>query len=173
MAFHSVSFDRVTRRSNSCLLTGRDGISVKFRLIVEAREGSTELTPSFRDPQVNYYVRDVDASVRFYTELFGFNETFRTPETGTPEHVEVRLGGLVLGLASIEAARRVHGLDVASGPPRAEVVLWTDNVDQVFEELVSQGVTVLREPHDFLGRLRAAWIADPDGNPVEIVYEYA
>jgi catechol 2,3-dioxygenase-like lactoylglutathione lyase family enzyme len=127
---------------------------------------------TFRDPQVNYYVRDVESSVRFYTELFGFNETFRTPTSGEPEHVEVRLGGLVLGLASIEAARRVHGLNVSSGPPRAEVVLWTDNVDQVFEDLVSRGVPALREPHDFLGRLRAAWVADPDGNPVEIVHEY-
>jgi catechol 2,3-dioxygenase-like lactoylglutathione lyase family enzyme len=126
----------------------------------------------FRDPQVNYYVRDVETSVRFYTERFGFEETFRTPTSGAPEHVEVRLGGLVLGLASIEAARRVHGLDVASGPPRAEIVLWTDEVDRVYEDLVSQGVPSLREPHDFLGRLRAAWVADPDGNPVEIVHEF-
>jgi catechol 2,3-dioxygenase-like lactoylglutathione lyase family enzyme len=126
---------------------------------------------AFRNPQVNYYVRDVETSVRFYTSLFGFEETFRTPASGEPTHVEVRLGCLVLGLASIEAARRVHGLDVASGPPRAEVVLWTDDVDRVYEAHISQGVPSLSEPHDFLGRLRAAWVADPDGNPVEIVHE--
>jgi catechol 2,3-dioxygenase-like lactoylglutathione lyase family enzyme len=128
---------------------------------------------TYRDPQINYYVQDVEASVQFYTEHFGFVETFRTPLSGTPEHVEVRLGGLNLGLASIESAQRVHGLDVASGPPRAEVVLWTDNVDEAYAELVARGIQSLSSPHDFLGRLRAAWVADPDGNPVEIVTDYA
>lgn len=110
--------------------------------------------------------------MRFYAELFGFKETFRTPETGPPDHVEVRLGGLLLGLASIEAAREVHGIPAGSGPARAEVVLWTDDVDQVYADLIAKGVRSLREPHDFLGRLRAAWFTDPDGNPVEIVAEH-
>jgi catechol 2,3-dioxygenase-like lactoylglutathione lyase family enzyme len=125
----------------------------------------------FREPQVNFYVRDVETSLLFYTELFGFEETFRAPDTGSPEHIEVRLDGLVLGLSSIEAARRVHGLDVRSGPPRAEVCLWTDDVDQVYAELVARGVKSLREPHDFLDRLRPAWVLDPDGNPIQIVEE--
>lgn len=126
----------------------------------------------FRDPQVNFYVRDVDTSVRFYTDRFGFKETFRTPSSGPPAHVELRLGGLVLGLASIEAARRDHGLPADSGPPRAEICLWTDDVDGVYADLVARGVQSLRAPHDFLGRLRAAWLADPDGNPVQIVAEH-
>jgi catechol 2,3-dioxygenase-like lactoylglutathione lyase family enzyme len=126
----------------------------------------------FRDPQVNFYVQDVETSVQFYRELFGFKETFRTPESGPPDHVELRLGGLLLGLASIEAARNVHGLPAGSGPARAEVVLWTDDVDAVYADLIAKGAPSLRQPHDFLGRLRAAWIADPDGNPVEIVAEH-
>jgi catechol 2,3-dioxygenase-like lactoylglutathione lyase family enzyme len=101
----------------------------------------------FRDPQVNTYVRDVEACVRFYTESLGFVETFRTPESGSPAHVEVRLGGLILGFADVEATRQMHGLDVAAG------------------------ATPLSPPHDFIGRLRAAWIADPDGGPVQLVME--
>jgi catechol 2,3-dioxygenase-like lactoylglutathione lyase family enzyme len=124
---------------------------------------------TFGDPQINFYVRDVEASVYFYTRYFGFVETFRTPTTGTPAHVELRLGGLILGLASIESARSTHGLDVSSGPPRAEVCLWTADVDRVHTWLVGEGVPSLSSPHDFIGRLRAAWVADPDGNPVEIV----
>ena len=35
-----------------------------------------------------------------------------------------------------------------------------------------QGAQPISSPHDFLeGRLRAAWIADSDGNRVEIVAE--
>ncbi len=124
----------------------------------------------FRDPQVNYYVRDVEVAARFYVEMLGFAETFRTPASGPPEHVELRLGGLILGLASTESAKTTHGLTTGGGNPRAEVCVWTDDVDEAHARLVARGVPSLSAPHDFLGgRLRAAWLADPDGNPVEIV----
>ncbi len=123
----------------------------------------------FRDPQVNLYVEDVEASVRFYRDLFGFSEGFRTPKDGTPIHVELRLGHLTLGLASIESIRRMHGFEVSAGPPRAEVVLWVNDVDQAFEVLQANGAKPLSAPHDFIGTVRAAWVADPDGNPVQIV----
>ena len=127
----------------------------------------------FRNPQINTYVQDVETTVRFYTEELGFVETFRTPRIGPPDHVEVQLEGLVLGFASIEAARRDHGLDVEAGPKRAEVALWTDDVDDAFERLVAGGAAVISPPHEFevniAGRLRVAWIADPDGGAVQLV----
>lgn len=126
----------------------------------------------FRAPQVNFYVRDVETSVHFYAGLFGFEETFRTPSSGPPDHVVLRLGGFILGLASIEAALNHHGLVTGGGNPRAETCLWTDDVDRAHADLIANGVRSLSSPHDFLGgRLRAAWLADPDGNPVQIVSE--
>jgi catechol 2,3-dioxygenase-like lactoylglutathione lyase family enzyme len=124
----------------------------------------------FEDPQINLYVRDVEASASFYRESFGFAETFRTPSGGQPVHVELRLGGLILGFASVDSLREVHGITISPGPPRAEVVVWTDDVDQAYAALAARQVRTLSAPHDFLsGALRAAWIADPDGNPVQIV----
>ncbi len=123
----------------------------------------------FRNPSVNLYVRDVEASANFYRDLFGFRETFRTPASGSPIHVELRLGHLTLGLAAIESVRRVHGVAAAEGPPRAEVVVWTEDVDRAFATLTAKGAASLSAPHDFLDHLRAAWLADPDGNPVQIV----
>ena len=125
---------------------------------------------TFTDPAINYYVDDVERAVRFYTEHFGFVETFRTPKDGPPDHVEVRLGGLILGLASKAAGQAMHGLPLGSGgPPRAEVVIWTTEVDAAYAELIALGVPSVSPPHNFLGMLRAAWVMDPDGNPVEIV----
>jgi hypothetical protein len=64
----------------------------------------------------------------------------------------------------------VHGLPLGpAGNPRAELVLWTDDVDEVYTSLVAKGVPSVRPPHDFLSTLRSAWVMDPDGNPVEIV----
>lgn len=122
------------------------------------------------DPAINYYVEDVEIALRFYTEHFGFVETFRTPKEGKPIHVEVRLGPLILGLASKEAGRTMHGLPLGPGGfPRAELVVWTENVDEAYALLMEKGVPGVTAPHDFLSSLRAAWVMDPDGNPVEIV----
>jgi catechol 2,3-dioxygenase-like lactoylglutathione lyase family enzyme len=63
----------------------------------------------FGDPQINFYVQDVEASARFYRESFGFTETFRTPRSGRPIHVEMRLDQLTLGFARIDSARDMHG----------------------------------------------------------------
>jgi len=124
----------------------------------------------YTDPAINYYVEDVEAAARFYSEHFGFVETFRTPKQGKPIHVEVRLGPLVLGLASRQAGQDMHALPLGPGGfPRAELVVWTDDVDEAYASLIAQGVPSVSAPHDFLSSLRAAWVMDPDGNPVEIV----
>lgn len=128
------------------------------------------MTIRFTDPAVNYYVEDVESAVRFYTEHFGFVETFRTPQEGKPIHVEITLGPLILGLAAKEAARTMHLLPLGPGGfPRAEVVVWTEDVDQAYAMLLEKGVPGVSAPHDFLESLRAAWVMDPDGNPIQIV----
>lgn len=127
---------------------------------------------TYREPQVNFYVQDVERSVRFYVDHFGFVETFRTPEIGTPDHVELQMGGMLLGFASNQAALKDHGLVTGAGRARAEVCLWCHDTDAAYADLLRHGAQSLSAPHDFLGgRLRAAWIADPDGNPVQIVAE--
>lgn len=60
-------------------------------------------------PMISLYSRDLPRAVAFYCEL-GFVETFRTPASGEPAHVELRLDGFTLGIATLEAAREHHGL---------------------------------------------------------------
>ena len=123
----------------------------------------------FRSPQINLYVADVSRSVLFYERL-GFAETFRTPAEGAPIHVELTLETMKLGIADAESARRDHGLEVTPGGRGAEVCLWTDDVASSFAVLLGVGATSMSEPHEWLdGSLRVAWVADPDGNPVELV----
>lgn len=128
-------------------------------------------TLAYRDAMVNYYVEDVEGVAAFYRTHFGFTETFRTPEQGPAIHIEVRLGEFVLGFASIAAARAMHQLPLNPGLPRGEIALWTDDVDAAFAALTAQGVRAISPPHDFLVTppLRAAWLEDPEGNPIQIV----
>jgi lactoylglutathione lyase len=122
---------------------------------------------------VNLYTRDIEAGLRFYADLLGFRETFRTPIDGTPEHVELTLNGFGLGLGTVEAARRVHGVEASPGSPAMVVVVWADDLDAAFERLASHGAPVVQPPHNTGNSNRNALLRDPDGNLVEIVAKIA
>lgn len=117
---------------------------------------------------INIYSHEVMRLVRFYEGL-GFLETFRTPKQGTPIHVELNLDRLTIGIASVDAALTDHGVSPNLGGRPIEIVLWTDDTDRAYTRLTADGAPSLSPPHDFQGSLRAAWVADPDGNPVQLV----
>jgi lactoylglutathione lyase len=125
----------------------------------------------FSSALVNLYTRDIEAALRFYRDLLGAEETFRTPTEGIPEHVELRLtdDGFIIGLGTVEAAQRVHGVSPAPGSPAMAIVLWTKDVDQTFATLSAAGISVLQPPHDTGNNNRNALLRDPDGNLVELV----
>lgn len=127
----------------------------------------------FASAFVNLYTADIEAGLRFYRDLLGFQETFRTPVEGTPEHVELKLNGFGLGLGTVQAAKRVHGVDASPGSPAMVLVVWTDDFDAAFEQLKSAGVPVVQPPHDTGNNNRNALLRDPDGNLVEIVAKVA
>lgn len=118
---------------------------------------------------VNLYTKDIDAGVRFYRDVLGLRETFRTPREGVPDHVEFAAGGFTIGLGSVAAARRVHGVEPVPGAPAMAVVLWTDDVDATFSAVVAAGAPAVRGPRDVGNGNRTALVRDPDGNLVELV----
>ena len=132
-------------------------------------KGHAGQAPTFRSPMINLYSKDLRRAVAFYERL-GFVETFRTPAHGDPAHIELTLGTFILGIATVEAAREIHGLRPEGEGRWIEIALWTDDTDAAVSALTATGVSVLSPAHDFLdGRLRSAWIADPDGNPIQLV----
>jgi catechol 2,3-dioxygenase-like lactoylglutathione lyase family enzyme len=123
----------------------------------------------FRSALVNLYTHDIEAAVEFYRDLLGFTETFRTPLEGVPEHVELRLDGFTLGLGTVDAARRAHGVEAAPGHPSMALVVWCDDVDRAHETLTAAGVPVEQRPHDTGNGNRNALVRGPDGTLVELV----
>lgn len=63
--------------------------------------GPDTLGRVFSTPVANLYTNDIEAGLRFYRDLLGFTETFRTPRNGTPEHVELKLDGFMIGLGTV------------------------------------------------------------------------
>lgn len=125
--------------------------------------------PTFKNHLFNIYTSNMERSLRFYHDLLATTETFRTPRLGPPDHVEMELGHLNLAVSTLAALKRDHGLTGGGGPPRGEVVLWVRDVDVALSRFTSQGAPTLSPPHDFAGTLRGVWVADPDGNPVQLV----
>ena len=124
--------------------------------------------PSFRTPEVILFSDDVERAAAFYSSL-GFAETFRVPTEGDPIHVDLILDGYKIGIASVASTRDDHGLDPVPEGQRAAVILWTDDTAAAFAEVTAGGAHGLAPPHEWLGRLLIAWVADPDGNPIQIV----
>jgi len=124
----------------------------------------------FRSPQIVLFSRDVERAAAFYAGL-GFAEVYRVPTEGPPIHVDLVLDGYRIGIASVDSTRDDHGLDAVADGVRAAVVVWTDDTQAAFDDLVARGCPPLAPPTRWLDRLLIAWLADPDGHAVQIVQD--
>jgi lactoylglutathione lyase len=118
----------------------------------------------------NLYVADVEASAAFYRDLLGGTETFRAPAAGTPSHVELRIGDVILALSSRDEVAP-QGLPEPSGGHPFELVVWCDSADEAVAALRAAGVPVVLEPSVHVSGHRRGYVADPDGNWIVLVSE--
>ena len=126
----------------------------------------------FRDPFPIILSDDLTRLTEFYRLRLGFSESFRFPgpdEDGEAEFVVLGLGSAQFGFGRA-ATPALHGQPRAAGTGnRVEICLYADDVDEAVEALRSAGTPVLYEPADQPFGERAAYVADPDGNPILIV----
>jgi catechol 2,3-dioxygenase-like lactoylglutathione lyase family enzyme len=118
---------------------------------------------------VNVFTQDIQTALDFYQGVLGLPESFRTPQEGVPEHVEMTAGGFVLAISTAEAAHRVHGIDPETGRAAMSLVFWVDDVDATFEAVTAAGAYALTAPHDAGNNNRNAVVRGPDGTLVELV----
>jgi lactoylglutathione lyase len=120
----------------------------------------------------NLYSADVERAVVFYRDLLGGTQTFRTPAEGVPEHVELRLGDVIIAVSSRDAVQR-QGLPAPRAGHPMELVVWCDSADDAVATLRAAGTPVLVEPSSHVAGLRRAYVADPDGNWIAVVSKEA
>ncbi|NUR49921.1 MAG: glyoxalase/bleomycin resistance/dioxygenase family protein [Hamadaea sp.] len=125
----------------------------------------------FRDPFPIFLTDDMAAITAFYRDLLGFSEAYRFPSSplDDPEFVVLSLGPAQFGFGragSVPLHGRMRSLETGN---RVEVCVYADNVDLAVDFLREAGAPVLAEPTDQPWGERAAYVADPDGNPVLIV----
>ncbi len=116
---------------------------------------------------VAYRVKDFEQSVRWYTELLGLQEAFRTyRDDGSLGIIYLRVNDDNF----IELFEKSTG-EKAQAPELGmqHLCLHVDDLRQTLQELSGRGLEITGEPR--LGRDGSLqyWITDPDGNRLELM----
>ena len=104
-------------------------------------------------------VADLRASIRFYTDLLGFELRYAFPSADEPQFVSLAIEGGKLGLGATDGP-------VESGS--TSIWLYADDVDATVADLRGANVRVVAEPADQPWGERVASVADPDGYVIHI-----
>lgn len=120
--------------------------------------------------QTIVYVPDVQASLAFYEQAFGFKRRFLADNS---EYGELESDGRVLGFASIEHGETnieggVRPLDPTAPPPAFEIVITAEDVGAAVEQGVAAGATVATPPVEKPWGQTVAFLRARDGHLVEV-----
>lgn len=113
-------------------------------------------------------VKDLDRSVRFYTEVLGLREQRRR----VLEKADATLVFLVDGRGHhpIELTYNHDGRDYELGNQFGHFAFGVGSLDRVREELREHGIDFSRGPYQVTeGGSRIAFIRDPDGIEIELI----
>lgn len=117
-----------------------------------------------RIDHVAIHVKDLERSVAFYERHFGFKKYFQHPGAGGLQIAYLKLGDTVL-----ELTHRSDGAMLGF-----HFCLETDKFDETVSQLQSEGVPLVRAPHDTAAReprekgWRRVVFGGPDGEQIEL-----
>lgn len=118
---------------------------------------------------VSIFAQNIGASVQFYGEILGLQQTYRFPREGEPEHVEFSAGTMTLAVSSSEGLAS-HGMPDPTPGHSFQLGFNTDDVDVLVELLRSKGVEILLKPFDSPAGNRVAYFSDPDGTWISVYH---
>lgn len=115
-------------------------------------------------------VKDLTVSTSFYSNVFGWNPTSATNENIT----FYQLNGILLSLYPKDKLAEDAGVPAVgsgfNGFSLAHNLTSEKAVNDLFDELISKGVSVIKSPEKVFWGGYSGYIADPDGNLWEIAY---
>lgn len=119
------------------------------------------------------YVEDVQKSIEFYENTFGFSRKFITPEN---DYGELSTGETTISFASKKlAAQNLKDGFIESNledkPFAIELGFITDNVGELVKKATSFGAVLIKEPTQKPWGQIVAYVRDLDGFLIEICTE--
>ncbi len=115
---------------------------------------------------VTLFVEDLDATKRFYQEVFGLPIAFEDHDSAVFD-----FGNTIINLLRTTAAHELIApaqLASREAGSRLQLTINVDDVDATCVELVSRGVVLINGPMDRPWGIRTACFSDPGGHIWEI-----
>lgn len=119
------------------------------------------------------YVENVEKTLAFYTEAFGFTQKLLTPEK---DYGELDTGSTTLAFAAYSVAE-YNGIQIqkhrqsggdAQMPPPFEVAFVTDDIDATWKQALAAGALVVKEPAVKPWGQTVGYVKDINGFLVEV-----
>ncbi|MFA6238030.1 MAG: VOC family protein [Bacteriovorax sp.] len=109
-------------------------------------------------------IKNCAKAIEFYKLAFGAVETVRmNGDNNKIMHAEIKIGDSILMMSDESIEMNHKGPEVLGGSP-VSVLLYVENVDEIFKRAVSAGATVVREvKNEFYGD-RMGTLRDPFGH---------
>jgi uncharacterized glyoxalase superfamily protein PhnB len=101
------------------------------------------------------YSNDVVASLKYYTEVLGFTDSWKW---GDP----IDFGGIVKD--DVEIFFCLHN----QGHPGTWIAIIVDDVDAYYEEIKAKGARIITPPKSYEWNMREMLVEDPDGHRLRI-----
>ena len=116
------------------------------------------------------YVEDVEKSIQFYEQAFGFSRKFIAPGN---DYGELSTGSTTLSFASLElaASNQPDGFtksSLSNKPFAIEIGFTTADVTATVKQAVKHGATIAAEPKTKPWGQVVAYVRDLDGFLIEI-----
>jgi PhnB protein len=103
-------------------------------------------------------------AIDFYKKVFGATEIMRMPgPDGRLAHAELQLGDSRIMMADEAASIGARSPKHYGGSP-VSLLVYVDNVDEVYRQALAAGATSVREPQDQFYGDRSSWVIDPFGH---------
>jgi len=116
---------------------------------------------------INTYliVRNADRAIEFYKKAFGAEERFRMygPDGKAIMHAELKIGDSIFMLSEESKEMKAHSPESIGGSP-VSMYVYVRDVDQIFNQAVSEGATVLKPVNDQFYGDRSGYLKDPFGH---------
>jgi predicted enzyme related to lactoylglutathione lyase len=103
-----------------------------------------------------FHVSDLDASMRYYTEVLGFSERFRFGDYAGIEYEDIQI--------HLSGPKATNKKEVGQGG----IYIFCDGVDAYYAEVKAKGAKVQGAPRDYEYGMRDFVIEDPDRNLIGI-----
>jgi predicted enzyme related to lactoylglutathione lyase len=106
-----------------------------------------------------FHVSDLNASMKYYTEILGFSERFRFGDYAGVEYEDIQI--------HLSGPKATNKKEIGQGG----IYIFCDDVDGYYSEVKSKGAKIQAAPKDYEYGMRDFVIEDPDCNLIGIGQE--